>query len=151
LLGEDEDADIDAALTMLGTFASCRLEELDDRWRCIEEVIESVRALLDSRISANLESCAAVLLAVLASPFLFGSKLCNVLLLSRAFRNSEMLSSSVWNDPELPAPPASARRPEPGWADEDKLCLPLLPWSSSPGLLCPPKDRRPRRCVKLLL
>lgn len=90
-------------------------------------------------------------MAVLVSPFLLGSKLCSVLLLSRALRNSDMLSSSPWNEPELPAPPASARRPEPGWAEEERLCLPLLIWSSSPGLLCPPNDSRPRRCVKLLL
>lgn len=55
LLGEEE-ADIEAGFTMLGTLASCRLEELDDRCRCTDEVIESVRTLLDSRISANLES-----------------------------------------------------------------------------------------------
>lgn len=55
LLG-DEEADMDAGLTMLGTFASCRLEELDDRCRSIDDVMESVRALLDSRMSANFDS-----------------------------------------------------------------------------------------------
>jgi hypothetical protein len=51
----DEEVDIEAG-TMLGTLASCRLDELDDRGNCMEEVIDSVKALLDSRISANLES-----------------------------------------------------------------------------------------------
>jgi hypothetical protein len=55
LLGDDE-ADMDAGLTMLGTLASCRLDELDDRCRCIDEVIDSVRALLASRIRWNLDS-----------------------------------------------------------------------------------------------
>lgn len=62
-----------------------------------------------------------------------------------------MLSSSVWNDPELPPAPSSFNRPEPGWATEDdKLCLPLLFWSSSP-LLAPLIEGRLRRCPKLLL
>jgi hypothetical protein len=94
LLG-DEDADMDAGFTMLGTFASWRLDELDDRCKCMEDVIESVRALFESRMRANLDSWAAVLLAALASPFLLGSKLCRVFLLSRAFKNSDMLSSSA--------------------------------------------------------
>lgn len=112
--------------------------------------MESVRALLDSRISWNFESWAAVFLEATDSPDLFGSKLLSVFRLSRAFRNSEMLSSSVAKDPELATPPASVSSPEPGWAEEERLCFPLLAWSSSP-LLCPPKDGRPRRCVKLLL
>jgi hypothetical protein len=142
--------DMEVGLTMGGTFVSCRLDELDERCRCIDDVMESVRALLVSRISWNLESCMAVRLEATDSPVLFGSKLFSVFWLSRAFRKSEMLSSSVANDPELVTPPASARRPEPGWAEEERLCFPLLTWSSSP-LLCPPNDGRPRRCVKLLL
>jgi hypothetical protein len=82
---------------------------------------------------------------------LFGSKLAKVFLLSRAFKNSEMLSSSVWKDPELAPPPVSASNPEPGWADDERLCFPLLPWSSSPTLLWPPNDNRPLRWEKLLL
>lgn len=60
-----------------------------------------------------------------------------------------MLSSSVCNDPELPAV-ASASIPDPGCADDERLCLPLLPWSSS-ALLVPPYDSLPRRWLKLLL
>lgn len=63
-----------------------------------------------------------------------------------------MLSSSVWNDPELAAPPASVSNPEPGCTREDeKLCFPLLFWSSSPPRLVPPNEGRLRRWVKLLL
>ncbi len=83
--------------------------------------MDSVSALFDSRMSWKRDSCAFVLLAAEDSPLLFGSKLCSVFLLSRTLRNSEMLSSSVWKDPELAAPPASARRPEPGWAEEEAL------------------------------
>jgi hypothetical protein len=45
LLGDDE-ADIDTP----GTLVNCRLDELDDRFICIEEVIESPNALLESFI-----------------------------------------------------------------------------------------------------
>jgi hypothetical protein len=114
----------------------------------VDEDIDSVKALLDSRIDWNFESWALVRL-VDASPE--GSKLCKVFLLSSSFRNSDMLSSSVCNEPELAPVPASARIPDPGWAEEDRLCFPLLPWSSSTNLLAPPKDDLPRRCVKLLL
>jgi len=125
LPGED-DADMDAGFTMLGTFANCRLDALDERCICTDEVIDSVSTLLASRICWNLESCAAVFLAIEDSPFLLGSKLCNVLRLSIALRNSEILSSSVATDPEL-APPTSARKLDPGCADEDRLAFPLLP------------------------
>lgn len=141
---------MEAGFTMLGTLASCRLDELEERCRWIDEVMESVRALLVSRIRWNLDSWAAVLLDASDSPFLSGSKLFSVFRLSRAFRNSEMLSSSVAKDPELATPPTSVNRPEPGWAEEDRLCFPLLAWSSSP-LICPLKEGRPRRWVKLLL
>jgi hypothetical protein len=41
--------------------------------------------------------------------------------------------------------------PDPGWADDDeRLCLPLLPWSSS-TLLAPPYDSFPRLWLKLLM
>jgi hypothetical protein len=80
----------------------------------MEEVMESVSTLLVSRIDWNLESWAAVRLEARDSPFLLGSKLLSVLRLSRALRNSEMLSSSAANEPELATPPASVSRPEPG-------------------------------------
>ena len=42
--------------------------------------------------------------------------------------------------------------PEPGWTDDDeKLCLPLLTWSSSTSLLAPLNEDLARRWVKLLL
>jgi hypothetical protein len=146
----EEEMDMEAGLTMLGTFVSWRLEELEERWRWMDEVMDSVRTLLVSRIWWNLESWAAVRLEARDSPFLLGSKLLRVLRLSRALRKSDMLSSSAAKEPELAIPPASASSPEPGWAEEERLCFPLLAWSSSP-LLCPPKDGRPRRWVKLLL
>jgi len=142
----EEDVDIEVAPTMAGTLDNCRLDEVDDRCKSVDEDIDSVRALLDSRIDWNFESWALVRL-VEASPE--GSKLCNVFLLSKSFKNSDILSSSVCKDPELA--PASARIPEPGCTDEEKLCLPLLPWSSSTSLLAPPNEDLPRRWVKLLL
>lgn len=48
------------------------------------------------------------------SPFLLTSKLLSVFLLSRAFKKSEMLSSSAAKDPELVAAPASVSSPDPG-------------------------------------
>jgi hypothetical protein len=136
----DDDVDMDVAATIGGTLDSCRLDELDDRCRKFDEDIDSVSALLDSRIDWNFESWAVVLL-VDASPE--GSKLCRFFLLSNNFKKSEILSSSVCKEPEL-APP-SAIIPEPGWAEEDKLCLPLLPWSSSTNLLPVPNDDLARR------
>jgi hypothetical protein len=47
----EEATDTDAGFTMLGTLVNCRLDELDERWSCMDEVMESVRALLDSRMS----------------------------------------------------------------------------------------------------
>lgn len=46
----DDEMDIEAGLTMLGTLVNWRLEELDERCSWIEEVIDSVRTLLVSRI-----------------------------------------------------------------------------------------------------
>ncbi|PHH75345.1 hypothetical protein CDD83_4410 [Cordyceps sp. RAO-2017] len=118
----------------------------------MDEVIESPRALLESLMRWNLDSCATVRLVADSPFFVVGSKLLSVRLLSRAFKKSEMSSSSAWSEPEL-AGPASARRPEPGWAtDEARLWRPLLDCSSSaPPLLAPPTEGRPRRWVKLLL
>ena len=82
------DVDVDIA----GTLVSCLLDELDERCRFMDEFIadefiDSVSALLDSRIIWNLESWAVVFLLD-ASPFFAGSKLCSVFLVSRAFKNS---------------------------------------------------------------
>jgi len=145
--GEDE-TDIEVAATIGGTLDNCRLDELEERWSIAEEVIDSVNALFDSRIDWNFESWSRVLWAAALFDF---SKLVRVFLLSKSFKKSEMLSSSVCRESEL-APPASASMPEPGWTDEETLCLPLLPWSSSVTiLLAPPKDDLPRRWPKLLL
>lgn len=46
----DDDADTDAAATIPGTLVNCRLEELEERFICTDDVIDSVRALLDSFI-----------------------------------------------------------------------------------------------------
>jgi hypothetical protein len=135
------------AATIGGTLESCRLEELDDRCKIFDEDIDSVNALFESRIDWNFESWALVLFVDASPP---GSKLCRVFLLSNSFKNSEILSSSVCKEPELPPPP-SARIPEPGCKEEEMLCLPLLFWSSSTSLLAPPNDERPRRWLKLLL
>jgi hypothetical protein len=76
---------------------SCLLETVEERLSCIEEVIDSVRALFESLIMWNLDSWATVLL-VADSPFFVGSNDLSVFLLSRAFRKSEMSSSSVWRE-----------------------------------------------------
>jgi hypothetical protein len=93
LLGDD-DAETEAGATIPGTLASCRLDELDDRCICIEDVMDSVNALFESFIIWNLDSWATVLF-VADSPRFGCSKLFSVFLLSSAFRNSEMLSSSA--------------------------------------------------------
>jgi hypothetical protein len=46
----DEDADIEVAATIGGTLDNCRLDELDDRCIIVDEDIDSVRRLFDSRI-----------------------------------------------------------------------------------------------------
>jgi hypothetical protein len=61
----------------------------DERCICRLEVIDSVRALLESLMAWNLDSCATVLF-VADSPRFADSKLCNVFLLSRALRKSEI-------------------------------------------------------------
>ena len=121
----DDDVEIDVAATMGGTLDSCRLEEVDDRCKSIDEVNDSVRMLCDSRIDWNLVNCDVVRLVAASLPPCW--KLGKFLLLSRTLRKSEMLSSSVCKDPELPAV-ASANIPDPGCAeDDDRLCFPLLP------------------------
>lgn len=85
----DDDADMEAPGTL-----GCRLDEPKDPCMCIDEVIESPKALLDSLIMWNLDSWATVLF-VTDSPRLADSKLLSVFLLSSAFKNSEILSSSA--------------------------------------------------------
>jgi hypothetical protein len=47
----DEDVDIEVAVTIGGTLDNCRLDELDDRYNSVDEDIDSVNALFDSRIN----------------------------------------------------------------------------------------------------
>lgn len=47
--GED-DAETDAAATMPGTLVNCRLDELEERFICTDDVMDSVKALFDSFI-----------------------------------------------------------------------------------------------------
>ena len=47
--GED-DIDIEVPATIGGTLESCRLEELDERFKSMEDDIDSVSALCDSRM-----------------------------------------------------------------------------------------------------
>jgi hypothetical protein len=53
--GED-DAEREAGATIPGTLVNCRLEELEERCICTDEVMESVRALFDSFIMWNLDN-----------------------------------------------------------------------------------------------
>lgn len=53
--GED-DTDMEVAATIGGTLDSCLLEELDERCNIVDDDIDSVKALCDSRIDWNLES-----------------------------------------------------------------------------------------------
>lgn len=91
----DEDADKEAGAAMPGTLVSCRLDELEDLWSCMEDdVMESVSWLFASFIIWNLDSCATVRL-VADSALFEDSKLFRFFLFSSALRKSEILSSSV--------------------------------------------------------
>ncbi len=46
----DDEVDMDVAATIGGTLDRCLLEELEERCRSIDEDIDSVSALLESRI-----------------------------------------------------------------------------------------------------
>jgi hypothetical protein len=46
----DDDVDIEVAATIGGTLESCRLDEVDDRCNSVDDDIDSVKALFDSRI-----------------------------------------------------------------------------------------------------
>jgi len=46
----DEDVEMDVAATIGGTLDNCRLEEIEDRCRSIEDDKDSVSTLCDSRI-----------------------------------------------------------------------------------------------------
>lgn len=146
--GEDE-ADIEVPATIGGMFASCLLEELEDRWFTRDEDIESVSTEFESLIPRNRESCALVLFvdASKLDPSREDLKLLRSFFWSSIFKKSEMLSSSVWREPELVPP--SGKTPDPGCAAEDvALALPLLLSSS---VLLPPVESFAFRCPKLLL
>jgi hypothetical protein len=151
---EDTDADAIAATDTGPPPPNCLLDVLEERFMCNDEDIDSVSALFESRIKWRRDSWTTVRLVAASLYFPVGSKLRSCFPLSKILRNSEILSSSVCSEPPGLAAIGSASKPEPGCATDDaRLCRPLLPPCSSSGalLLAPLKDRRPRRCVKLLL
>ena len=58
----EEETDIELAATIGGTLDNWRLEEEDDRCRSVDDDIDSVKALLESRMDWNFDNCALVLL-----------------------------------------------------------------------------------------
>jgi hypothetical protein len=149
----EEDVDVDVPATIGGTLDNCRLDEVEERWRSRDDDIDSESAAFESLIFWNLERAAPGRLAEASAlaASLGASKLFKFFCLSSSFKKSDMSSSSVWTEPELPPCPPSMSIPEPGWAVEDaRLPLPLLLLSSS-VLLVPPDDNLALLCVKLLL
>ena len=145
----DEEVDIEVPATIGGTLESWRLLELDERWRSSDEDMDSDKAVLESLICWNLDKAAFVRLveASVELPSREALKLFKSFFRSSSFRKSEILSSSVGIDPELPPPSAST--PDPGWAAEDvRLVFPLLLSSS---VLLPPVDSFAFLCPKLLV
>lgn len=88
---------MDVPATMGGTPDSCLLEELDERWRCREDDIESESAALESRIRWNRDKAAvvAVVLRLGASTLLELAGFIRSFRRSSILRNSEMFSSSA--------------------------------------------------------
>ena len=111
----EEEVEMEVPAIMGGTLESCLLDELDERWRRRDDDIESDKAALESLIRWNLERAAVVLLVAdsAAAPPVGVWKLFRSFFWSSIFKKSEMLSSSVWIDPEL-VPPPSGRTPDPG-------------------------------------
>lgn len=148
----DEDVEADVAATMGGTLESWREDELDERWSIRDEDRESDKAALESRIRWKRLRAAAVRRVLFSAEPASSLEWRRSFFVSRSLRKSWMLSSSSCMDPELAGPvAASVSSPDPGWADEAALALPLLFWSSSVLLVVPPDDRRARLCEKLLL
>lgn len=138
--------EIEVPATIPGTPESCLLEALDERCMpCIEDDIDSERAVLESRIPRKRDRAAevAVVLRARLSMSVSLEGFSKSFLRSSIFRNSEMFWSSAWIESAL-VPVASASNPEPGWAPEDvALALPLE--LSSSALVTFPDDGLPRR------
>ena len=106
--------------------------------------MESESAALDSRMRWYFDSAAVVRLmdasldAESVRFRLLSSSFC-----SRSLRKSEMFSSSVWTEPELP--------PSRRCAEDEALPFPLLLLSSSVLLPPAPEENFDRRLLKLLL
>jgi hypothetical protein len=126
LPGEDE-VEIDVPATMGGTPDSCRLEETEDLCIMTDEDMESESTAFESRILWNRFNAAVVLL-VCASAVADDAGVRRSFCDSNIFKNDEIFSpSSSPIDPELPpAGAASVIKPEPGWAEDVALPLPLL-------------------------
>lgn len=135
--------------TIGGTPESCLLEELDERCKSKEDDIESERAALESLMRWNRVKAAlvAVVRRAAASRVVGFEGFSRSFFKSSIFKNSEIFSSSAWMDSAL-VPVASASRPEPGWAEDVALALPLEVSSSA---LIPPEEGLPRRWLKALL
>jgi hypothetical protein len=147
----DDAVDTDVPAIIGGTLDSWRLEDVDERWSIIEEERESDRAACESFRRWYLESW-AVVLRMLASfdALSLLLKLLRSFFCSSSLRKSEMFSSSVFRDPELPPGPSLTNISEPGCCDEVALPFPLLILSSS-VLLPPPCENLLRLWPKLLL
>lgn len=146
--GED-DVERDVPATMGGTLESCLLEDIEDRWRCRDEDIESDNAAFESLMRWNRDKAAEVfLLAAAESEESVGVR--RSFFPSSILRNAEIFSSSVCTESAPPTSP-SARTPEPGWTVEDvTLAFPLELFSSS-VLLAPPDDGLPLLWLNELL
>lgn len=148
----EEAVEIEVPATIGGTPDSCLLEEVEERWICMEDVMESERAAWDSRMPrkrAKAAPGAVALRALCSREGVPVERFIKSLLVSSIFKKSEMFSSSACIDSAL-VPVASASRPEPGWTlDDAALAFPLE--LSSSILAVPPEDGRPRRWLKELL
>jgi len=124
----------------------------EERCSIIDDESESVKAACESRKRWNLERAAVVRLAEASrEASSVRLKLLRSFFSVKNFKKSEMLSSSVCRDPELPSSP-SANKPEFGWLEEFKLAFPLLLSSSVLFVLLPPPDENlDLRWPKLLL
>lgn len=146
----DEAVDMEVPEIIGGTPDSCLLEDVDERCKCIDDDIESDSAAFESRMRWKRARAAEVEVGRL-KPDSSDVELLGFMrsfLVSSIFKNSEIFSSSAWNDSAL-VPVASASKPEPGCTfDEAALALSLE--LSSSVFIVPPVDGRPRRWLKEL-
>ena len=146
----DDAVEMEVPAIIGGTLVNCRLDELDERCRSMDDETESDNAAWESRMRWYLDSCAVVRLMDASRVALsLRLKLLSSFFCSRSFKKSEMFSSSVFMDPEL-VPVTSLMTSEPRCCEEEALPLPLLRLSSS-VLLPPPEENLLRLWPKLLL